>query len=464
VGNVQVAKMLKVLRPTECSNCHRKDLRWIQFEDVKGTEHFGLVPDKGNQDVNAQDLTEVDHPLTANGCNLRMAKQKAGETVTVEKEVVRTETVVEYRDAPASVDLTEVNTKLADHAQRLEHTEAYLPVLEKRVTDLTPAIEAIGEYMTTEHAEMRAEIAQFAKSRPIHIVVKDTRGKVLKNIELGRQHNQMANLIAIVNAVCERGAVVFLVGEAGSAKTSAIKTLGKALGMEVLPRVMGEDMSATDIFGFIDANGRPVDPLGFEKFFSGGGITFMDEIGNASASGLTAANSIISYDAGDMVAFAGGRLVPKHPKAYYVAADNTYGRGADALYISRQQLDAATLSRFVYLPWQTDWNMMAESLGLDPVRDDFKTFPAPGAPRPRDSAEVKGWSRFVKTAYDGVAEIGIRAVVSARAMINGAAMLEAGIDRELVEFSTVWAHMSEQDAKSVREWMALRESRGEDNG
>jgi hypothetical protein len=42
-------------------------------------------------------------------------------------------------------------------------------------------------------------------------------------------------------------------------------------------------------------------------------------------------------------------------------------------------------------------------------------------------------------------------------------MLEAGIDRELVEFSTVWAHMSEQDAKSVREWMALRESRGEDN-
>lgn len=442
----RVAKILQILKPTDCTNCHRKDLRWIQYEDANGKSHYGMVPANSiNVQAKTADTSEADHPLTVGGCNLRQLKAQKGETVTVEKEVVKE--IVREVQVGGTVDLTEVNTKLADHESRITQLDAFVPTLEKRITDLTPAIEAIGDYMTTEVATMRTEIQNFSKARPIEIRVLDAKGKVAQTVDVGRQHVNFANLVTMVQACARVGGIVFMVGEAGSWKSSALEHLSKAMNLRYMPHVCGEDMSATDVFGFIDANGKPVDPWGFRDFYENGGITFLDEIGNASASGLTSMNSLTSNS---LANFAGGVQVRKHKDALYLAADNTYGRGQDALYISRQQLDAATLSRFVYLPWQTDWGLVSDSLGLAPIRDDFDHFPAPGKPRDLKSPEVQAWGQYVKGVYDAVQKIGIRAVISSRAIINGRELLLSGVDRKLVEFSTIWGHMSEQDAKSVQ--------------
>ena len=46
-----------------------------------------------------------------------------------------------------------------------------------------------------------------------------------------------------------------------------------------------------------------------------------------------------------------------------VAAGNTYGTGADAQYVGRNELDAATLDRFVVVRWNYDQELESRIIG-----------------------------------------------------------------------------------------------------
>lgn len=392
-----------------CKVCGQTDLEW-----VKTAQGWRYVP------YGTSDFSEAIHALTPGGC-----KKAAG--------TVQTVTVA---GPPADVDLGPIETQLSE----LRDNDKALAVA---VAAQAAELGKIGELPTAAIAKvkhdidgLRKEIAGIERSRPIEIVTPT--GAIA---DVGRQHSQFLNLAAMVKAVGDSG-IVFLVGEPGSFKSSAVKPLAQALGVDYEVQPVGMQTTKSDLVGFHNGHGDYVESPAY-RVYCKGGLLLWDEIDAANAATLTIINGLTSnHRAG----FPGG-MVDRHPSCYFVAAGNTFGRGADAQFIGRSQLDAATLNRFCYLPWDTDWQLVGDLYGLT-IPDAYGGFPAPGPNR--DAAEFADWGGYVKRIHDAVVACNIRAVVSSRAVINGAKMLASGLDRDLVEYATIWAHMSTQDAATVK--------------
>ena len=131
-----------------------------------------------------------------------------------------------------------------------------------------------------------------------------------------------------------------LVGPAGSGKTTLAAQVAQALNLEFY--FTGALQTKYDIIGFIDGNGI-YHRTAFRNAFENGGVFLWDEIDSSDARAMVAFNSALENDTAD---FPDGN-VKRHPDFISIASANTYGRGADRMYIGRNHLDAATLDRFV---------------------------------------------------------------------------------------------------------------------
>jgi MoxR-like ATPase len=143
---------------------------------------------------------------------------------------------------------------------------------------------------------------------------------------------------------------IMLVGPAGCGKTFLAEKLAEALGLEYSDVSCSEGMSES-IF-----NGRLL-PIGkggqfehvaspFMQRYEKGGVMLMDEMDAADSNLLTYANKAIANGGYTADARYTNPVVKKHKNFVIVAAANTFGNGADAMYVGRNQLDAATLDRF----------------------------------------------------------------------------------------------------------------------
>jgi cobaltochelatase CobS len=103
-----------------------------------------------------------------------------------------------------------------------------------------------------------------------------------------------------------------------------------------------------------------------------------------------------------------------HPQFHFIAAANTYGRGADRLYIGRNQLDASTLDRFCTLTWDYD-----ETLERSLAGDD-------------------AWCAYVQAARAACSDLKIRHVISPRATYSGAIHRAAGLAFDMVADLNLW--------------------------
>jgi hypothetical protein len=71
---------------------------------------------------------------------------------------------------------------------------------------------------------------------------------------------------------------------------------------------------------------------------------------------------------GALASFPHG-MFKRHPDFVFIAAANTFGMGANDRYVGRNRLDAATLDRFVKLPWgyspQLEQHIIADTYAYD---------------------------------------------------------------------------------------------------
>lgn len=120
------------------------------------------------------------------------------------------------------------------------------------------------------------------------------------------------------------------------------------------------------------------------------------------------------------------KKVERHKDFYCIAAANTYGLGADRAYIGRNQLDAASLDRFVFFDWNIDENLE------------------------RKLADDDIWVNYVQKVRSAVQDLGIRLVISPRASIYGATLLQAGIDRREVEQNVLWKGLDRATLETIK--------------
>jgi hypothetical protein len=242
-------------------------------------------------------------------------------------------------------------------------------------------------------------------------------------VNVGRQHKQFAELLGWVEAGC----YPFLVGPAGSFKTSAAMAVAKALGRPFHMDSMSEGKTPFDLLGFNDATGKPVHTE-LRRAWEHGGIFLCDEIDAGNANVIAVLNALLSQD---VASFPDG-IIKRHENFVFIAAGNTLGSGADAKFVGRNQLDGASLDRFVYILWGYD--------------DEFEIHVA--------GADQKSWTLYVQSCRKAAERCGVAENVvfaTPRASISGAKALRAGtLSRQQIEEALLWRRLSADDAAKVK--------------
>jgi len=156
----------------------------------------------------------------------------------------------------------------------------------------------------------------------------------------GLQHEKFDTVLKFVT----NNVPVYLAGPAGSGKNVICKQIADALGLEFyFTNAVTQEYKLT---GFTDANGRFHESQ-FYKAFRFGGLFMLDEMDASIPEVLIILNAAIANRYFDFPAPIG--KIEAHPDFRVVAAGNTLGYGADAKYVGRNTLDAASLDRFAVI-------------------------------------------------------------------------------------------------------------------
>lgn len=215
---------------------------------------------------------------------------------------------------------------------------------------------------------------------------------------------------------------MMLVGPAGCGKTTIGENVAQALGMQcyITPTVN----DTFELTGFIDGHGR-YQTRPFRQAFEHGGIWIADEIDAWDAPALLTANSAL---ANGFTTFPDSPTpIRRHANFRMIATANTFGRGADRVYIGRNELDAASLDRFATINVDYDRKLEEQLCNGQPE-----------------------WLAFIWKMRDRVQEKNIRHVVSTRAIIFGSQAICAGIPREVCEELYVFKGMSKSDREKLQ--------------
>lgn len=250
------------------------------------------------------------------------------------------------------------------------------------------------------------------QTEPAQIVVTLADGEPLAVID--GAHYQAADLIRMIGA----GVHALLVGPAGSGKTHACDQVAQALGLAFYPMSVGPQTSKTDLFGYRNALDGSLVRTPFRDAYELGGLFLLDEIDAGNAAVLTALNAAL---ANGHCSFPDA-VVKQHADFRCVAAGNTWGHGQNRVYVGRNQLDAATLDRFVNVSWTYDETLEKQI----------------GASRP-------DWTAYIHSLRAAADANGIRKVLSTRAIVKGCKLYAAGFDRATVEDLVLWNGCSADD-------------------
>ena len=250
--------------------------------------------------------------------------------------------------------------------------------------------------------QVRALVAEeVAKLAPRRIEFKIA-GKVVE-VE-GAAHKALPSLVGILQA----GVYVWLVGPAGSGKTTLASQAAKALGRKFYST--GAVSSDFRLVGYQTATGELV-RTPFRDAFEHGGLFLFDEVDSSNPNALVALNQAL---ANGQYAFPDG-MVQKHPDFLCIAAANTWGNGATADYVGRIKQDKATLDRFAFLTVEYDEQLERDLVG----------------------PQYLAWAKSVQRLRHAAAELGIKAMFTPRASIHGAKMLATGVPKDVVIAATM---------------------------
>lgn len=230
----------------------------------------------------------------------------------------------------------------------------------------------------------------------------------------GLFHNKFEDILKIVN----KGVPVMLTGPAGAGKNHTLEQVAEALCLDFyFSNAITQEFKLT---GFIDANGVYQETQ-FYKAFKNGGLFFLDEIDASCPDSLIILNSAIANGYFD---FPNGR-VNAHENFRVVCAGNTYGTGADMVYVGRNVLDGATLDRFAVIDFDYDEEVE------------------------RQLAYDEELYHFVSALRKAIKDSSLRYIVSMRATINSTKLLEIGMTKKEVLKSVIIKNMQIDDINTI---------------
>ena len=214
------------------------------------------------------------------------------------------------------------------------------------------------------------------------------------------------------NLILRRNGRIFVTGNSG--KSSLCADVASALNLPFYPMSVGLQTTKSDLLGFISATGEYMTtPL--RQAFENGGVILLDEFDATHAGVVTILNSML---ANDICSFP-DKIVNKHKDFVCIVACNTYCKGGSLEYIGRNRLDSATLDRFISV-----------NVGYDETLEDSLT-------------GNSDWLKVIRQMRDNIKSAVLKVVISPRASMQGADLLDAGFSIEEVLEMVIYKGVSD---------------------
>ncbi|MET8763050.1 AAA family ATPase [Lentzea sp. NPDC004782] len=269
----------------------------------------------------------------------------------------------------------------------------------------------------------RDEVAAMIKAEMENIVV-PTRTVVERLIGdrkiIANSHEKLADVTTDLLS----GEHVLMVGPAGTGKSTIAEQAAESLGLPYFSISLSPMTPASQILGYMQAEGEYVRSL-FREAYEHGGVFHFDEFDNGHPSVLAVINASL---ANAQMAFP-DQMVKRHDDFRCVASANTYGRGPDRAYVGRQQIDAATLDRF-----------SIETIGVDESLE-YSLCMASGLGKD----EVLRVLDYVRNLRANAEQRAMTVVISPRASVGMCRLLAAGKTWEAAVESRMRRGMSDKD-------------------
>lgn len=206
----------------------------------------------------------------------------------------------------------------------------------------------------------------------------------------------LADIEFLINAGIQN---IWMVGPAGCGKTTICQIVGERLEMPVTVIPCGAGTSATTFLGYKypEREGTP-----FVHAFAQEGIIVLDEFTSLEAQVAQIVNGALAN--GELSSTIG--TFQRHERCIIIATSNTFGHGADRMYVSNNQLDASTIDRFAGGIVEIDYSIEYES---------------------QYDSEV---CEYVWKLRSLINRNGLRKVASTRSIISACKLKEAGMNTE----------------------------------
>lgn len=216
-------------------------------------------------------------------------------------------------------------------------------------------------------------------------------------------HKCFDKIIKILKSAKRINKNIMLVGPAGSGKSSLVSQVADVLKLQFYPMSVGLQTTKSDLLGFINAKGDYItSPV--REAYEKGGVLLLDEFDTTHAGVITILNSML---ANDFCSFP-DKIITKHKDFICFVACNTYGKGGSIDYVGRNRLDGATLDRFICV--DVDYDETLE----------------------KQLAQNNEWLKIINKMRKNIEQFGLKVIISPRASMQGADLLEAGFSVEEV--------------------------------
>lgn len=291
----------------------------------------------------------------------------------------------------------------------------------KKLDEITKAVEDKAEALEKKMTTSLKRLDDLLDNKPITVNF-GTVEKPANEIT----HKAFDKILKVLQSTKRKEKHIMLVGGAGGGKTHLAGQIAKALKIPFYPMSVGLQTTKSDLLGFINATGGYNDsPV--RKAYENGGLLLLDEFDATHAGVVTILNSLL---ANGHATFP-DKIVEKHKDFVCMCACNTYGRGGNIDYIGRNKLDGATLDRFIVIDVDYD-------KGLE-----------------RNLANNDDWVDALDKIRENIASQGIKMIISPRASMDGADLLEAGFDIKDVMEMVVYKGCDEDIKKKITNGVAL---------
>lgn len=283
--------------------------------------------------------------------------------------------------------------------------EAAQKVAELAIASVDNHVSALMKTEVTEALAGVEEAVQKAinKARPIEVVVKSADGKTVGK---KKPKGIVPTVYERVLQLAAQGINTLLVGPAGCGKTHLGSMVADGLNRRFSSISCSAGMSESQLAGWLLPTGAAGKfeyvPSPFIDMYENGGVFLLDEVDSSDPNTLTFINKALANAGFYVPQRFKSPCVQKHPHFTCIAAANTFGTGADAQYVGRNALDAATLDRFAVGTVYMDYDPAVEEALVEPA--------------------VLTWGRMIR---DRIRAHKLRRIMSTRVMLDITVMVRS---------------------------------------